>query len=259
MPGNAFRRIANTTFQTLLWCLVAGVVVQNVILIRQNRALRAPPAREEISAGRQLRNLAATGLDGTLRPIDLPAGEGQRLLIIGMSPVCPVCESSQGEWVKLAASLRQRAGWRILFVSRDPLALTSEFRQRTEIPSSEILADPPFRTYLQLGLHSVPRMIVVGDGGVVERVWSGGLDPAGWDQVFDWFHTPRPTLSTSIRPGADANRLSAETTDRSSHRRPSSSSQFKIRRNVYVETIRETSAVRVPACQLYRRRHSGGY
>lgn len=202
----ALHRVSKTAFQTLFWCLVLGVLLQNLVLLRQNRTMRAQAnaAAPGIRVGQRLRNLAGVTLDGELRPIAMPTAEPGRLLIITFSPGCPSCQANQTGWASLAAELRRRGGWRVLWVSRDPVALTRDYCRQKQIPLAETLADPPCRTYFQLGLQSVPNTIVCSPGGVVQKVWTGLLNPTGWKDVFAYFNVREPGA-----PYAPPNRTSA--------------------------------------------------
>lgn len=93
----------------------------------------------------------------------------------------------------------------MLWVSRDPVTVTQQYCKEKDIPITETIADPPNRTYTQLGLQFVPRMIVVTSDGVVERVWSGLLDPSQWEGVFAYFGVqPSKMLIQSQSAGATA-------------------------------------------------------
>ncbi len=62
-----------------------------------------------------------------------------------------------------------------MWVSRDPVAYTRQYCEKNNIQPSDVLADPPYRTYFQLGLEGVPYTLVVGTQGVVEKAWKGRL------------------------------------------------------------------------------------
>ena len=70
------------------------------------------------------------------------------------------------------------------------IVLTREYCGAQGIPYGDVLADPPEATYEQLGLRVVPRTIVVGPGGIVEKVWSGQLDASEWNEIFSFFSLP---------------------------------------------------------------------
>src|SRR5262249_30715062 len=66
-------------------------------------------------------------------------------------------------------------GVRVLWVSRDPADITKDYCLKHGIPMFDVLADPPHRTYVQLGLARVPNTVLVGAEGKVEKVWAGRL------------------------------------------------------------------------------------
>lgn len=180
---------ANLLLLSLSLCLL----VLNVVLLKQNGGIKSE--LESIKSGRvavgqQLLNLTGASLDGRLRSIALPSSAAERLLIIGFSPDCPYCRANQNGWHVLANEFRERNGWRVVWVSRDPAALTADYCRAQGIPFSEVVAEPPESTYSQLGLRSVPKMILVGPGGVVQMVWSGQLDDAQWKNVFSFLKVP---------------------------------------------------------------------
>jgi hypothetical protein len=88
--------------------------------------------------------------------------------------------------MRLASAL-ERKGVRVLWVSRDPIEITRDYCSKSGISLSDVLADPPYRTFAQLGLARVPNTVLVGTEGRVEKVWVGRLDQAGWNAMFAYF------------------------------------------------------------------------
>jgi peroxiredoxin len=170
--------------EILLWLAGLGVLAENIFLFRQNRRLSEALA-PQITAGTQLQMLAGIAFDGRLEPVALPAA-GSKLLIITFSPGCPACQANQDGWMRLASTLEQK-GVRVLWVSRDPIEITRDYCLKHGIRPSDTLADPPYRTFAQLGLARVPNTVLVGAEGRVEKVWAGRLDQAGWNTMFTYF------------------------------------------------------------------------
>ena len=104
--------------------------------------------------------------------------------------------------MKLADTLEPK-GVRVLWVSRDPIEITREYCLKHGIALAKALADPPYRTYLQLGLARVPNTVLVGAGGTVEKVWAGRLDQTGWNSMFAYFGGQQGTAS-SVRSAVGA-------------------------------------------------------
>jgi peroxiredoxin len=197
-----FSRIRKVIFEVLLWSAAAGVLIMNVVLLRQNRTLRVVAASSKnmtadgIQPGAHLgRLLAAATLDNGHRPIAFPTPDSRKVLIITFSPGCPHCEANQKNWSVITSELRRRGEWHILWVSRDPVAFTKDYCEDHNMPFSETLADPTYRTYLALNLRQVPNTIAVDSKGVVEKVWGGELHSPQWAQVFDYFQVAYTPVS----------------------------------------------------------------
>jgi peroxiredoxin len=194
--------------EALLCVAALAVLATNIALLRENRHLRETTA-PQIAARTQLQMLAGLTLDGHIEPVNLPA-PGSKLFVITFSPGCPACQANQEEWMKLASTLK-RDGVRVLWVSRDPVGITRDYCLKQGIPLSDVLADPPYRTYLQLGLARVPNTVLVGAGGVVEKVWAGRLDPAGWNSVYAYFGE-RQDATSAAQPAVDLTAASCAST-----------------------------------------------
>ena len=187
--------------EILLWLAGLGVLAENIFLFRQNRHLSEALA-PQISVGTQLQTLVGVTLDGRLEPVTLPSADS-KLLIITFSPGCPACQANQDGWMRLASTLEQK-GVRVLWVSRDPIEITRDYCLKHGIRLSDTLADPPYRTFAQLGLARVPNTLLVGAEGRVEKVWAGRLDQAGWNTMFTYFGE-RPEMASTLRSQVGAN------------------------------------------------------
>jgi peroxiredoxin len=190
MAGPQPKTRFNKVMEILLWLAGLGVLAENVFLFRQNRYLNEALA-PQISEGTQLQMLAGIALDGRLEPVALPAA-GSKLLIITFSPGCPACQANQDGWMRLTSRLEQK-GVRVLWVSRDAVEITRNYCVEYGIRLSDALADPPYRTFAQLGLARVPNTLLVGGEGRVEKVWAGRLDQAGWNTMFAYFGERKET------------------------------------------------------------------
>ena len=184
MAGTQPKIRFSKVMEILLWLAGLGVLAENIFLFRQNRHLSEALA-PQITAGTQLQMLSGVALDGRLELMTLPPADS-KLLIITFSPGCPACQANQDGWMRLASKLEQK-GVRVLWVSRDPVEITRDYCLKHGIRLSDTLADPPYRTFAQLGLARVPNTVLVGAEGRVEKVWAGRLDQAGWNTMFTYF------------------------------------------------------------------------
>ena len=192
MAGTQRKSRFNKVMEVLLWLAGLGVLAENIFLFLQNRHLSEALA-PQITAGTQLQMLSGVALDGRLEPVTLPSADS-KLLIITFSPSCPACQANQDGWMRLASTLEQR-GVRVLWVSRDPIEITRDYCLKHDIHLFDTLADPPYRTFAQLGLARVPNTLLVGAEGRVEKVWTGRLDQAGWNMMFAYFGERQETAS----------------------------------------------------------------
>jgi peroxiredoxin len=201
MISDRARKITKTTLNVLLLVGAAAIIAQNVSLIAANRALHKIDDKitAQIQSGQKLSSdLVAAGADGRLTPIPLPASADEHLLIITFSPGCPACQANREEWTKLSGALEQH-GWHVLWVSRDRMEESFDYSRKHQIPLSDVLADPPYRTYVQLGLSRVPNTLVVGPGGIIQKVWPGQMGNAKWKEVFGYFNIEEEgTLSSAV-------------------------------------------------------------
>jgi peroxiredoxin len=139
--------------------------------------------------------LSGLALDGRIEPVSLPTS-GSKLLIITFSPGCPPCQANQEGWTNLVSMLKAK-GVRVLWVSRDPIEITREYCLKHGIPLADVVADPPYRTYAQLGLARVPNTLLVGATGTVEQVWAGRMDSAGWKAMSAYFSEQQKVASAA--------------------------------------------------------------
>ena len=170
--------------EVVIFIAALGVLAENIVLLRENRRLRETAAWQ-IPAGKRLRTLAGVAPDGRVQNISLPTA-GSKLLIITFSPLCPECSANLQGWMKLAGTL-ERKSIRVLWVSRDSAEITTGYCLKHGIPLADALADPPFRTYLLLGMAAVPNTVLVGSDGKVEKVWGGRLNQGDWNSMFAYF------------------------------------------------------------------------
>ena len=103
--------------------------------------------------------------------------------------------------MRLASKLEQK-GVRVLWVSRDPVEITRDYCLKHGIRLSDTLADPPYRTFAQLGLARVPNTVLVGAEGRVEKVWAGRLDQAAWNTMFTYFGEREGMAPARVEVGA---------------------------------------------------------
>jgi len=162
---------------------LAVLAASNVTLLLQNQRLKngtANSSAEDVREGARIPAVAGASLDGRFTSVEF-TGDGRRTLVITFSAVCPFCERNTPFWLELAKSLDD-AKWRTVWVSRDPLKLARAFAGNTRL-TGQVLAEITHRTYSHLSMKLVPRTLVVGPKGDVERVWIGELSDAQRESI----------------------------------------------------------------------------
>jgi hypothetical protein len=172
-----FQSALRKSLSFVLPLLVVALIAENIILLRQNHRLKTElplPSALTVHREEPLRDIGGVGLDGRFHTVEMPRSAAEHLLIFTFAPQCPECVLSQS----LDASLSSRAkklGWRTVWISRGSPDETRSFCNANGIPLEETLVNPPYPTYLRLGLAAVPQLVAVGENGKIDEVWLGRL------------------------------------------------------------------------------------
>jgi hypothetical protein len=159
--------------------LVIALIAENVILLRQNHRLKNElplPSALAVHREEPLSDIGGIGFDGRFHTVEMPKSSADHLLIFTFSPRCPECTLSQPLDIALSAQAR-KLGWRTVWISRGNPEETRAFCAGSGVPLEETLVNPPYPTYLKLGLAAVPQIVAVGENGKVDEVWLGRLTP----------------------------------------------------------------------------------
>ena len=159
--------------------LVIALIAENIILLRQNHHLKTSlplPSALVVRRDEPLRDIGGVGFDGRFHTVEMPRSAAEHLLVFTFAPRCPECVLSEPLDAALSAQAK-KLGWRTLWISRSNAEETRAFCNANGIPLEETLVNPPYFTYLRLGLAAVPQLVAVGANGKVEEVWLGRLTP----------------------------------------------------------------------------------
>ena len=182
----------------LLAFLVIALIAENVILLRQNHRLKNElplPSALAVHREEPLNDIGGIGFDGKFHTVEMPKSSADHLLVFTFSPRCPECTLSQPHDVALSAQAK-KLGWRTVWISRGNPEETRAFCEGSGVPLEETLVNPPYPTYLQLGLAAVPQMVAVGENGKVDEVWVGRLTDESTKSVAQ-FLSEHPGVQTS--------------------------------------------------------------
>jgi hypothetical protein len=172
-----FQPIFRTSLNVVLPLLVVALIAENIILLRQNHRLKTElplPSALEVHREEPLRDIGGIGFDGRFHTVEMPRSAADHLLIFTFGPRCSECVLSESLDASLSAQAK-KLGWRTVWISRGSPEETRTFSNAAGIPPEETLVNPPYPTYLRLGLAAVPQVVAVGENGKVEEVWLGRL------------------------------------------------------------------------------------
>jgi hypothetical protein len=157
--------------------LVVALIAENIILLRQNQRLKTElPLPSALSVHREepLHDIGGVGFDGRFHNVEMPRSAAEHLLVFTFAPRCSECVLSKSFDAALSDQAK-KLGWRTVWISRGSLEETRAFCNASGIPLEETLVNPPYATYLRLGLAAVPQLVAVGENGKVDEVWLGRL------------------------------------------------------------------------------------
>jgi hypothetical protein len=159
--------------------LVVALIAENIFLMRQNHRLKTElplPSALAVHREEPLHDIGGVGFDGKFHTVEMPRSAAEHLLVFTFAPRCPECILSKSFDAALSEQAR-KLGWRTLWISRGRPEETRAFCDANGIPLEETLVNPPYATYVRLGLAAVPQVVAVGENGKVDEVWLGRLTP----------------------------------------------------------------------------------
>jgi hypothetical protein len=163
----------------LLALLVVALVAENIVLMRQNNRLKTQlplPSALIVHREEPLHDIGGVGFDGKFHTVEMPRSVAEHLLVFTFAPRCPECVLSKSFDAALSEQAK-RLGWRTVWISRGSPEETRAFCDANGIPLEKALVNPPYATYVRLGLAAVPQVVAVGEKGKVDEVWLGRLTP----------------------------------------------------------------------------------
>jgi hypothetical protein len=181
--GGGIRAVFHPTLHKslnfVLPLLVVALIAENLILLRQNHRLKTElplPSALAVHREEPLDDIGGVGFDGRFHTVEMPRTAAEHLLVFTFAPRCPECVLSKSFDAALSEQAK-KLGWRTVWISRGSVEETRGFCNASGIPLEEILVNPPYATYLRLGLAAVPQLVAVGENGKVDEVWLGRLTP----------------------------------------------------------------------------------
>ena len=163
----------------LSWVMVIGLILCNVLLIRQNFQLRALvqrlEAEQRIQIGDKLGPFKGADLDG--KSVELRFDGSQLKKVVLFSSInCSFCKKQNPKWNQLIEKI-DRGKYEVveLFRERETQSQVAAYLKANSFPTGEavkvfLLGDAPLT---EEKLNSTPITLIVGENGVVEKAWFG--------------------------------------------------------------------------------------
>jgi peroxiredoxin len=170
--------------------LVVGLCATNVMLIKQNRELKAAIARsvkqpEYLKAGETVPPLVARTLTGERVEVDYTAAA--RTVLLVFSPQCSACDAVVPYWRDIEGACA-RNGYQIWGVSLGDGPGTLSFL-RSHSLNVDSFVDLAPETINLYKLSLTPLTLVVDQQGKVQRIWAGILSKESKAEVDRYFRT----------------------------------------------------------------------
>lgn len=170
-------------------CLVIALLaLVNVLLLWHTRSLQRQLSAflpSTIPIGYVIRPFTAVSADNS-EVVEVEFGpSAPKTLLITFSSTCPACYQNFDNWVNLVTHPRL-SEWRVIWVSRDPLAQTAAFFEENEV-RGDVLAQVEARSYYQLHLNRVPQMMALDESGKALAIWSGLFAESEWNSINNFF------------------------------------------------------------------------
>lgn len=173
------------------------LVFLNLLLLRQNHRLKSELTRlspPEISVGAVLPPMRGTNLKGEEVTVNYKQDNRKTLLIV-FAPDCPVCNESGSSWKKLIEAI-DKDKFRVVAVSLVPEG-TADYVNRHDLSTVSVLARIRPEDRAAYKLAQVPQLLLIEQGGKVEKVWTGAIRGAMSEDMQKSLGVETGTLSES--------------------------------------------------------------
>ena len=166
----------------LSWAVMVSLTLCNVLLIRQNvqlrRIIQKLESEQRIQIGDRLGPLRGTDLEG--RPVEVRFdGSKLKKIVFFSSTRCPFCKKQNPTWNQLIERVDRRK-YEVVELFRDkeaPGQVAAYLKANSFLDEDMLKVFMVADDFLQEEkMNSTPVTLIVGENGVVERVWVGLLN-----------------------------------------------------------------------------------
>ena len=168
--------------QIALWIVVAVQAVILLVVVRQVGILNVRVMRGGIfdpgpEPGDAAPSFDLVDMSDASVRIEMPPPNGRPVLLVFVTPICPVCQSMSPEIVRLYAETRDRLAWVVLAFGEE--LACREFRESHNLASIPF-CHAPESVWQRFGLRGVPYGILVDHSGVIRA-----RSPIGSEELLD--------------------------------------------------------------------------
>lgn len=162
-------------YSALLHFVLAGLALAVLLLVRENRDLRArvePPMPEQLEVGDLLEPLAIVDLEGRESKLDFRTSGEQNVLMV-FTTRCPYCLENQGAWDEVYQRFKDR--YRVLGIAVGDLEAVQSYAETHALRYPVVIPADSMNFASAYKVPSVPTTLLVGPDGRVRQVWKGQL------------------------------------------------------------------------------------
>ncbi len=194
-----YKRLLKTDwFRVATVVVILGLVIEVILLIKQNRELREmlsnriDPYAQTLKAGDHVGACSFTSIDGTVSKLEF-SGLPKRWLLFVMSTSCSHCEHDLPYWNHIAQENMEN-NCRILGVSIDGTDETRKYRNAS-VTQFDLVVDADKHFESEYKISGVPQTILISGDGVVEHVWLGELSMNTVQEIQNSLKSPAGSIN----------------------------------------------------------------
>ena len=184
--------LKNVKIMSLIsWLMIVGLVICNVVIIRQNLELRETVERQELEKRVQIGDSfnEFQAVDDNNKSINLVSSKPLKKILFFSSTTCPFCLKQNPYWTQVAAQTDfDKYEIFTLFNDREEHIKANEYLKQNGYTSSVQPLYSNGEILQKYKLNGTPATVIINENGVVEKSWSGLWDKTTVSEVENYFH-----------------------------------------------------------------------
>lgn len=124
-----------------------------------------------------------TGFDLRGRAVSIPFGQkSKQTLLFAFSPKCSHCAKNWPTWANIISSL-PKDSVRVVLLNVSPYRVDQGYLVNHGVSALPLLAAVAPKFLADFGFGATPQTVLVGQGGLIEKVWTGELGDNDADDI----------------------------------------------------------------------------